>query len=100
MREKPLGISQSGALRLHGTKLLQEGEGDDLPIRESLERLVTVAVRVEQGVGVVDEPQHDTQSLFRLGEPLGVVGLGHLLLLRERRLRWPFSTPNPRNTEI
>jgi hypothetical protein len=28
------------------------------------------------------------------------VWLGHLLLLREGRLRWPLSTPNPRNRHL
>jgi len=85
-REKPLGVSQEGALRLHASKLLQEGEGDDLRVREPLERLIAPPVRVEQRVGIVDETEEDAQGLFRLGEALGMVGLGHLLLLREGRL--------------
>ena len=74
MREKPLGISQEGALRLHATKLLQEGESDDLRVRELLERGVSLPPRIEEGVGVVDEAEQDGQSLFRLGEALGMVG--------------------------
>jgi hypothetical protein len=52
------------------------------------------------GVGVVDKAEEDGQSLFRLGEPLGMVGVGHLLLLREGDYDGPFSTPNPRNTHL
>ncbi len=66
MREKSLGVSQEGALRLHATKLLQEGEGDDLRVRKPLERLVTPPVWVGQCVGVVDEAEEDSQGLFRL----------------------------------
>ena len=89
VREEPLGIAQKGALGLHASKLLQEGEGYDLRVREPLERFVTPPFRVEEGVGVVDEAEQDGQGLFRLDEALGMVGLGHLLLLREGRLRWP-----------
>jgi hypothetical protein len=45
-------------------------------------------------------PEQDGEGLFRSGEPLGMVGVGHLLLLGEGRLRWPLSTLNPRNTHL
>ena len=75
--------------RSDSTQLLQEGEGDDLRAREPLEPLVALPVGVEQRVGIVDEAEEDGEALFRSGEPLGMVELGHLLLLREGRLRWP-----------
>jgi hypothetical protein len=87
VREEPLGIAQEGALRLHTSQLLKECQDDDLGVREPLERFVASrAVGIEQHVGVVDEAEEDGQSLFRLGEASGMVGLGHLLLLREGRL--------------
>src|SRR5215204_2218496 len=89
VREEPLGIAQEGTLGLHATKLLQVGEGDDLRVRELLKRFVAPPFRVEQSIGVVDEAEHDGEGLFRSGEALGMVGVGHLLLLREGRLRWP-----------
>jgi hypothetical protein len=48
---------------------------------------------VEESVGVVYEAEQDGQSLFRSGESLGMVGVGHLLLIREGRLRWPLFYP-------
>ena len=87
--EEPLGIAQKGALGLHASKLLQEGEGYDLRVQEPLERFVAPPFRVEEGVDIVDKAEQDGEGLFRSGEPLGMVELGHPLLLREGRLRWP-----------
>jgi hypothetical protein len=47
---------------------------------------VSSAVGIEMGVSVVDEAEEDGEGLFRVGEAWGMVGLGHLLLLREGRL--------------
>jgi hypothetical protein len=44
------------------------------------------AVGVEDAVSVVDEAEEDGDGLFRIGEAWGMVGVGHLLLLREGRL--------------
>jgi hypothetical protein len=87
--EEPLSIAQKGALGLHASKLLQEGKGYDLRVREPLYGFVASPFRVEEGVGVVDEAKQDGEGLFRSSEPLGMVGLGHQVLLREGRLRWP-----------
>src|SRR5215212_6729094 len=89
VRQKPLGVAQKGALGLHAPQLLQEGQGDDLRVREPLEPLVAPPIGVEPRVGIVDEAEENGKGLFRLGEPLGMVGAGHPLLLREGRLRWP-----------
>ena len=37
-------------------------------------------------MSVFDEAEEDGEGLFRVGEAWGMVGLGHLLLLREGRL--------------
>jgi hypothetical protein len=52
------------------------------------------------GVGVVYEAEEDGEGLFHVGEAWGMVGLGHLFLLGEGRLRWPpfYLASNPRNT--
>jgi len=100
VREEPLGVAQEGTLGLHAPKLLQEGKGYDLRVREPLERFVAPPFWVEESVGVVDEAEEEGEGLFRSGEPLGMVCVGHPLLLREGRLRWPLSTLNPRNTHL
>src|SRR5215210_2617934 len=86
VREEPLGVAQEGALRLYASQLLEECQGDHLRVRESLYRLVVSSTGVEQRVSVVHEAEEDGQSLFRLGEAWGMVGLGHLLLLVVGRL--------------
>jgi hypothetical protein len=88
--EEPLGVAQEGALALHAPQLLEEGERDDLRVREPLYGFVaSSAAGVEMGVGVVYEAEEDGYGLFRLGEAWGMVGPGHPLLLGEGRLRWP-----------
>ncbi len=86
MREEPLDIPQEGALRLHAPQLLEERQGDDLRVREPLEGLVVSSTGVEQHVSIVHEAEEDGQSLFRESKASGMVGVGHLLLLREGRL--------------
>src|SRR5215213_10403557 len=102
IREEPLGISQERALALGASRLLEERKRDDLRVRESLEGFVASGARVEMGVSVVDEAEEDGEGLFRVGEAWGMVGLGHLSLLGEGRLRWPpfYLVPNPRNTHL
>src|SRR5215208_2780487 len=100
--EEPLGVPQEGALALHPPQLLEERERDDLRVGKPLERPVTLPVRVEEGVGVVDEAEQDGEGLFRVGEAWGMVGSGHLSLLGEGRLSWPpfYLVWNPRNTHL
>ncbi len=40
VREEPLRVSQERAFALHAPQLLEEGQGDDLRVRESLEGFV------------------------------------------------------------
>lgn len=86
VREEPLGVAQERAFALHATQLLEECEGDDFRVREPLEGFVASSTGVEQHVGIVDEAEEEDQGLFRLGQAWGMVGVGHLLLLREGRL--------------
>jgi len=77
LREEPLGVAQEGTLALGAPKLLQEGEGKHLGVREPLERCVAVAPRVEDTVGVVHEAEQHGHGLFQAGRPWGSVGVGH-----------------------
>jgi hypothetical protein len=86
LREEPFRVAQERAFALHTPKLLEECQGDDLRVCEPLEGFVASSARVEQRVSVVHETEEDGEGLFRSGEPLGIVGAGHLLLLREGRL--------------
>ena len=66
MREEPLGIPEEGALALQAAELLEEGERDDLRVREPLERAVGIgAVGVEESVSVVDEAEEHGEGLFQ-----------------------------------
>jgi hypothetical protein len=53
VREEAGGFAQEGAFGLNSSKLLKEGEGHDLRIRELFEGLVAPPSRVELVVGVV-----------------------------------------------
>jgi hypothetical protein len=86
VREEPLCVPQEGAFALHAPQLLEECEGDDLRVRKALYGFVASSVGVEQCVSVVYEAEEDGEGLFRVGEAWGMVGVGHLLLLREGRL--------------
>src|SRR3712207_8974744 len=87
VRKEPLCVPQEGAFALHSPQLLEKCQSDDLRVRKPLYGFVaSSATRVEQRVSVVDEAEEDGQSLFRPSEASGMVGLGHLLLLREGRL--------------
>jgi len=57
--EKNLSVSLRNERSLDAPQLLQEREGDDLGVRESLEGLVAVPLRVEEAVGVVYEAEQD-----------------------------------------
>ena len=83
--KEPLGVAQERAFALHTPQLLEEGEGDDFRVRESLYCLVAwSAVGIEQAIGVVYEAEEHAQSLFQVGERVGMLGSGH---------------PNPRRKE-
>jgi hypothetical protein len=94
VREEPFCVAQEGALALHPTKLLREGEGDHLRVREPLEGFVASGMRVEQSVGVVYEAEEHDKSLFQAGEGGGMLGLGHLLLLAVASRMALFLLPN------
>jgi hypothetical protein len=81
VREEPLGVPEERSLALDAPELLEERQGQDLGVRESLYGLVPVGLRVEIGVGVVDESEKHGEGDFRLGECFGMVEAGHLLLL-------------------
>jgi hypothetical protein len=83
--EEPLGIAQERAFALHAPKLLQEGEGDDLRIRKALYGLVaSSAAGVEVTVGIIYEAEKHGQSLFQVGERVGMLGSGHPRFLSSR----------------
>jgi hypothetical protein len=81
VREEPLSVAQEGALALHPSQLLEERKRDHLRVRESLYCLVVLSTGVEQRVSVVHEAEEDAQSFFQIGKRVGMLGLGHLLLL-------------------
>jgi len=49
---------------------------------------------VEQRVSVVHEAEKDAQSFFQIGKRVGMLGLGHLLLLVVGSLMAPFLLLN------
>jgi len=73
VREEPLGVAQEGALALRAPQLLNKREGDDLRVREPLERPVAVAPRVEDAVSVVYEAEEHDHGFFCSGEAWGMV---------------------------
>ena len=77
VREEPLRVAQERALALHAAKLLEEGEGQDLRVRELLERPVPVPLRVEESVGVVHEAEQHGRGPFQAGRRWGSVWVGH-----------------------
>jgi hypothetical protein len=86
LREEPLGIAQKLVLALYASKLLEQGEGEDLRVPEPLYGLVASSMGVEQGVGVVYEAEEHAQSLFQVVEGVAMLGSGHpeFLSLRVR----------------
>jgi hypothetical protein len=75
-REQTGYVPQKGALGLHAPKLLEECEGEHLRARESLKGLGALALRVDAGVGVLEEVEKDDEHLFRSGELSGILGRG------------------------
>ena len=90
VRQEPLGVAQERAAGLDAPELLEQGEGKHLGVREPLKRLVGVALRVEEAVGVVGEAEEHGHGLFRAGELWVKVRLGHLSLLVEGSRMAPF----------
>ena len=89
--KEPLGVAQERAFAFHTPQLLEEGEGDDLRVRESLYCLVaSSAVGIEQGIGVVYKAEEHGQSLFQVGERVGMLGVGHPRFLSSRVRMAPF----------
>jgi hypothetical protein len=77
-----LTLTQEGAFGLHASKLLEEGEGYDLRVREFFEVLLATALGVEAVVDVVYSAEQNGYGLFQEGQTWGKLGLGHLMLLR------------------
>jgi hypothetical protein len=102
VREEPLGLAQEGLLALHAPKLLEEGQRQDLRVREALERGVALAARVEETVDLVYETEENDDGLFRAVEVWGMVWLGHpALLWSGTAVGWPpFYTAKPHNTHL
>ena len=81
VREKPGELAQEGAFGFYPSKLLKEREGEDLGVREMLERGVVSCSWVEMGVSVIDLAEQDGYRFFQQSEPCGMLGMGHLILL-------------------
>src|SRR4051794_4218082 len=81
VREEADGVAQEGAFTLHTPKLLDQSEGENLRVREALERLVAPGAGIEVRVSVVDKAEEHDDRLFHGGEAWGILGLGHPLLL-------------------
>ncbi len=62
VREKASGLTQKGALRLRTSKLLEEGEGDDLRVGEPLEGGIPLSSGIEVSVGIASISQNKTVS--------------------------------------
>ncbi len=93
--EEPLGVAQERAAGLDAPELLQQGEGQNLRVRELLEGLVAAPSRVEQALGVVDEAEQHGQRLFQGAEPRGILRSGHAELLWSGSTRMaPFLLAN------
>jgi len=84
VREEPLRIPQERAFALHAPKLLEQGEGDDLRVREALYGLVASSTGVERRVSVVDETEEHGQGFFQSGERVGMLWSGHPRFLSPR----------------
>src|SRR5215216_5478113 len=93
VRRKP-HRRRSGFVQLHSSDPhpRSAGQGSRARVFCQLWGFVTSSAGVERRVSVVHKAEEDKQGLFSLGEATGMVGVvGHLLLLREGRLRWPLS---------
>ena len=77
VREEPRRVAQEGPLALGAAKLLEEGEREDLGVRELLEGRVSVAPRVEEAVGVVRRSEEDDERVFQACRTCGSVRVSH-----------------------
>src|SRR3712207_6047014 len=101
MRKEPGDLAQEGALGPNSSKLLEEGKGYDLRIREFFEGLVASPFRVEPVVSVVYLAKQDGHSLFQEDQLWCKLGLGHLMLLWTGSARMALFIPyKPRNTHL
>lgn len=98
--EEPGDLAQEGAFGFHPSELLKEREGEDLGVRERLEGGIVLSSWVEVGVGVVDLTEQDGQGLFQEGEPCGMLGMGHLILLWAGSQMASVLSHQPRNTHL
>ena len=100
LREEPLGIPQERAFALHAPKLLQEDEGDDLRVRKPPYRVLSSsAAGVEVAVDIIYEAEKHGQSLFQVGERVGMLGSGHPRFLSSR-VRMALVVPSIHATHI
>src|SRR5918994_582184 len=90
--EEALNLAQERTLRLHASKLLEEGEAYDLRVRELLEGLVVSPLWIEEVVSVVYSAEQNGQGLFQEGQLWSKLGEGHLMLL------WTGNSDGPRFT--
>src|SRR5215210_6859141 len=93
-------LAQEGAFGFHPSELLKEREGENLGVRELLERSVEFSSWVEMDVGVVDPAEQDGEGLFQEGEPCGMLGMGHLILLWTGSQMASVLSHQPRNRHL
>jgi hypothetical protein len=98
--EEAGGFAQEGAAGLDTPKLLEQREGDDLRVRESLEGFVETAIRIEVPVGVVDLAEQDGDRLFQELGLWGILCLGHPMLLWSGLWMALVLSHHPRNTHL
>ena len=67
VREEAFGVAQEGTFGFHASKLLEEGEGYDLRIRELFEGLVASPFGIEPIVDVVYSAEQNSYGLFQKG---------------------------------
>jgi len=79
--EKAGDLAQEGALALHAPKLLEDGEGDYLGVRELLEGSVEISPRVEDSVGIIDLAEQGGDRFIQEYGFWGMLCLGHAMLL-------------------
>ena len=68
MREEAGDLTQEGAFGTCASKLLEEGEGYDLRVREFFEVLVATAFGVEPVVDVVYSAEQNGYGFFQEGQ--------------------------------
>src|SRR5215210_8200212 len=101
MGEETLVVAQERAFALHAPKLLQEGEGDDLGVREALYGLVaSSAARVEEAVAVVYEAEKHGRGHLPGGAASGYACIGPSEVPFVEGSDGPRCTVNPGNTHL